>query len=266
MEKIYDNRVIMFGGGIDSTYLLIKQLEMARVNRNIKLKVFTLNSNLLDSKTNNEAKIKSVRTILNKLKREYCEAHLESYEFEFNMDRDVFDNYEFDRICLFLPTIIAALEENTTILFGYNYDDQIAAFLPRLKNAVKELTSSIQFKNNINLAFPLIGECKMYITRNCLKYNDIFMDISSCLDLEENLEENDGIYYNCEDCPKCNNIVTAIQKEINHNISLMEVTKKGESIKEYQDNISNYLNILKTKYPYYYKWLNSMPEFIYNKN
>lgn len=247
MSKKKRNVAIMFSGGFDSTYLLLKLLSE---NHNLNIKLIHVVSNALPGNKNYRESY-AINDTIKYCSKLYSNAKLELIEINIGLDtKSMVKNLGFCQPMLWIPSALLYIDNNTDIYFGYNEDDEIAQFhqTDNVINAIKSLSSIIN-KKGISVKMPLLSTTKYEILYNLLDhYSKLFLSLTCC-EYSNISKNNTDLYHkdcNCVPCVNLYNTLTNIlEGEI---IEHSSVTLLAETVIKYMkirfpNKIKNRVNI-----------------------
>lgn len=193
MKKV----LIPFSGGLDSTYLVWKNLKEG--NR-VTVVYFEIENN------KNKVKLEKIHRdkIFKELKKEFPNTLFEEY-FEYKIGAGgIKNNYSLIQVPIWmLGVFMASSPEYDEIQMGYVMNDCAISYLKEISDLYKALQLFSNDKKYPELTFPIIKEHKTEILRtlpeNLLKY------VYSCENPDIlNDDENEIVYRNCCHCVPCN--------------------------------------------------------------
>lgn len=213
MKKV----AILWTGGLDSTYLIIKNLLLGN---NIYLYYVDIINNGDDMKAETIARSKLIKDI-----RKLCK----NIDVEGKIPRDVEklvsiklhygQDYPFPQVPLFFPAILSLIFSYDEIQLGYVYNDYgyVSEFTTKLQTIYKDYIDLSLSKDNSDvipakLRFPLVEVTKqeeiLFFERLDSRYKTHFLkNMIHC----ENVKEVNGILGNCNECKACDNYNNALE-------------------------------------------------------
>lgn len=193
MKKV----AVLFSGGLDSTYLVYKNLMDGNTVHLIMLEI-----------TNNESKVKTEKIAYNKLKsllEEEFETSLDSTTFEFGVLNKSVDYYEYKGMFLQMPLFLSSLAfipvDIEEIQIAYCDGDDAALHIDNVRRAINGMNAIL--KKEVVVAFPLLNAKKTeYVKVLPQQY------INSLVWCENPSVNNDGddrglYFHTCGFCSPC---------------------------------------------------------------
>lgn len=252
---IQDDFIIVFSGGVDSTYLLLKAVETVKGKNKGNISVIYHRSHYINRKKGTMEEI-SISKIIDKIKKDYeidISTITHNMDIDFNMECDMFDN-DVDLILpqsiLWNSVILSCLpafgDVNANIVFGFTVDDNLPAYsMNIIKRNIEDSYNLLRFGNGVlNVISPLMTYNKNKIYKYMLNnYYDYFKLTWSC-------ECPNEIYANkFIECGKCNpcitkaNTINSIISNVNNNMTQLYNKLDNRYIqKDYEQLIFKELN------------------------
>lgn len=218
MKKV----AILWTGGLDSTYLIIKNLFLG--NR-IHLYYVDIKNNENDMKAESIARDKLLKDIKKICKNIDMKGTLDTdIDKITNIELPLGQDYPFPQVPLFFPAILSIIFSYDEIQLGYVFNDYgyVTEFTNRLQTIYKDYLdlglSKEEYTGNVaKLRFPLIETTKqeeiLLFQSLDNKYKTHFL--KSMIHCEE-VKEVDGVLCNCGECSACdnyNNALNSLNKE-----------------------------------------------------
>lgn len=187
--------LVLFTGGLDSTYLLYD-----RLTNHTDVDIFYCNWDSLYNKKHAETKAQA--SIIEYIKAISSFSIQNKYKFDLD-SKFPFQNFQYNQPLAFITSALSIVDLNrhSCVEMGYIREDDIVHDLPHLLSAWNSL--SLLLKGEVvPLKFPLIRECKTDIYKHLPK--KLRKLTFSCeIPNEKKIGRNKFIYEPCGDCPAC---------------------------------------------------------------
>lgn len=230
MKKI----AIMWTGGLDSTYLIMKNLFLGNT---IYLYYVDIINNGDDMKAESIARDKLLKDIKKVCKNIDIDGKL-SGDIKKLISIELLEgqDYPFPQVPLFFPAILSLIFSFDEIQLGYVYNDYgyVKEFTEGLQTIYKDyikldMSKEINDLKIAELRFPLIEVTKqeeiLFFESLDNKYKTHFLkNMIHC----ENVKEINGVLSNCNECKACDNYNNALESlDINKKKPKLKLDREG---------------------------------------
>lgn len=194
MEKVNKNIIVLFSGGLDSTFLLWKNV---KEQNNVYPVYIEITGNV--GKTSREKEATS--RIIGKLREDDYSHHLNDIKFPYKFDNSenfIGDCLYFKQLPIWILGILMSLELHIDeVHIGYVMNDDATAYIKEIKKLFKAYKPFIS-NQKVKLKFPLRKHNKEQIWNSLperYKQETVFC--------ENPLKSEDGSYTDCSGCDSC---------------------------------------------------------------